>query len=333
MTAAIITGSCGLVGSEAVRYFAGKFDVVFGIDNNEREQLFGNDASVSSMADLLKKEVSNYVHIVEDITQTIQYRNVPLGHDVKLIIHCAAQPSHDWAASNPLRDFEINALGTLNVLEATRKYFPEAVFIHCSTNKVYGDRPNYEPHIPFNESLSIDQTTHSLFGASKLAADIYVQEYGRYFGMKTGIFRCGCITGPNHAGAEQHGFLSYLVKCVMTDKPYIVYGYEGKQVRDNIHSYDLITAFDEFYKNPKPGEVYNIGGGLYSNCSMLEAINIVQELSGKKLQYGYSNNVRKGDHYWYVSDVTKFCNDYPDWSYKYTLRETIKQIIDGYNQS
>lgn len=242
-----------------------------------------------------------------------------------MIIHTAAQPSHDWAAREPFTDFNVNAIGTLNMLELTRNFCEEAVFIFTSTNKVYGDTPNYLPLIEYekrweidqdhhyfklgiDETMSIDQTKHSLFGASKVAADVMVQEYGKYFGLKTGVFRGGCLTGPNHAGTQLHGFLSYLVKCAMTDTPYTIFGYSGKQVRDNIHSYDLVNMFWHFYQNPKQGEVYNAGGGRHSNCSILEAIDIIEEICGKRLNFNVSEDNRIGDHIWWISDVSKYKN-------------------------
>ena len=264
------------------------------------------------------------------------------GSDVTLVVHTAAQPSHDWAAKEPLTDFTVNANGTLHLLEATRNYCPEAVFIFTSTNKVYGDTPNRLPlveldkrweieeshaySVGIDENMSIDHTKHSLFGASKVAADVLVQEYGRYFGMKTGVFRGGCLTGPAHAGAELHGFLAYLMKCIVEKNPYRIFGYKGKQVRDNIHCNDLVSAFLHFYKNPRCGEVYNIGGSRHSNCSMLEAIEIGEELSGNKLDYTYLKENRVGDHIWYISDVRKFQQHYPDWAYQYNQRDILEEI-------
>jgi CDP-paratose 2-epimerase len=349
MNIAIITGSSGLIGSESVRFFADKFDLIVGIDNNQRAYFFGNDASTESTKMKLVNSVANYKHYDVDI------REVPLleeifqeyNRDISLIIHTAAQPSHDWAAKEPFTDFTVNANGTLNLLEMTRKHCPEAVFIFTSTNKVYGDTPNYLPlielenrweiddqHVYFekgiDENMSIDNTKHSLFGASKVAADILVQEYGKYFGMKTGIFRGGCLTGPNHAGTQLHGFLSYLVKCAMTDSSYTIFGYNGKQVRDNIHSFDLVNMFWHYYQNPKAGEVYNAGGGRHSNCSMLEAIIEIENISGKKLDYSISESNRIGDHIWWISDVSKFKSHYPEWDYKYNLTDILRQIIDRF---
>src|SRR5690606_20800012 len=265
---------------------------------------------------------------------------------VKLIVHTAAQPSHDWAASAPFTDFTVNANGTLVMLESTRKHCPGATFIFTSTNKVYGDTPNYLPLIelehrweideshPYfkegiDEKMSIDQTKHSLFGASKVAADVLVQEYGRYFGMNTGIFRGGCLTGPNHSGTKLHGFLSYLMKCAITGDKYTVFGYHGKQVRDNIHSWDLVNMFWHFYQNPRQGEVYNAGGGRFSNCSMAEAIALCQEITGKPMNYEYTEANRVGDHIWWISDVSKFKQHYPDWTWKYNINDILSQIHDA----
>jgi len=349
MNIAIITGSSGLIGSESVKFFADKFDLIVGIDNNQRAYFFGNDASTESTKMKLVNSIENYKHYdvdIRDLTLLEQIFQV-YNQDISLIIHTAAQPSHDWAAKEPFTDFTVNANGTLNLLEMTRKHCPEAVFIFTSTNKVYGDTPNYlllveldnrweieDQHVYFemgiDENMSIDNTKHSLFGASKVAADILVQEYGKYFGMKTGIFRGGCLTGPNHAGTQLHGFLSYLVKCAMTDSSYTIFGYNGKQVRDNIHSFDLVNMFWHYYQNPKAGEVYNAGGGRHSNCSMLEAINEIENISGKKLDYSISDSNRIGDHIWWISDVSKFKSHYPNWDYKYNLTDILEQIIDRY---
>jgi CDP-paratose 2-epimerase len=262
--------------------------------------------------------------------------------DIRLVIHTAAQPSHDWAANDPHTDFTVNANGTLVLLEATRQFCPDAVFIFTSTNKVYGDTPNdlplqeletrweIEPNHQYtngiDESMTIDHSKHSLFGASKVAADVLVQEYGKYFGMKTVSFRGGCLTGPAHSGAKLHGFLAYLMKCTVTGNAYTIFGYQGKQVRDNIHSYDLVNAFYHFYKNPRCGEVYNMGGSRFSNCSMLEAIALCEEIAGKKLRYTYTDTNRSGDHIWYISDVSKFQSHYPKWQYKHTLHKMVQDI-------
>jgi CDP-paratose 2-epimerase len=348
MKIALITGSCGLIGSESVAFMSDKFDLIVGIDNDLRSYFFGKEASTSWNLDLLKSKYSNYTHRNADIRDFDAITKIfnEFGNDIKLIIHTAAQPSHDWAAREPFTDFTVNANGTLNMLEATRQFAPEAVFVFTSTNKVYGDNPNYLPLIekelrwelpenhPFSkngidENMSIDNTMHSLFGASKVAADILVQEYGRYFGLKTGVFRGGCLTGPNHSGTQLHGFLSYLMKCAISGDSYTIFGYKGKQVRDNIHSFDLVNMFWHFYQNPRIGEVYNAGGGRFSNCSMLEAILICEKISGKKLNYTLSDQNRKGDHIWYISDVSKFKSHYSQWEYKYDLQNTLEEIFEG----
>jgi CDP-paratose 2-epimerase len=348
MNVAIITGSAGLIGSEAVAFFAGKFDLIIGIDNNLRQYFFGSDGNTSWNKNRLEESFSNYQHHSADIRKVEELETVfeKYKTDIRLIIHAAAQPSHDWAAREPFTDFTINANGTLNMLEMCRQHCPKAVFIFTSTNKVYGDNPNHLPMVEketrwevaethayykegIDEHLSIDHTKHSLFGASKVAADILVQEYGRYFGMNTAVFRGGCLTGPNHSGTQLHGFLSYLMKCSITGSHYTIFGYKGKQVRDNIHSYDLVNMFWNFYQNPRSGEVYNAGGGRYSNCSMLEAIKLCEEISGNKMNYSYSEENRIGDHIWYISDVSKFKNHYPGWNWTYDLRSTLEQIHES----
>lgn len=347
MSVAIITGSAGLIGSEASRYFASLGIEVVGIDNDMRRYFFGEDASTVWQRNLLEKELGRqYIHHDVDIRDAEQLDLVfrrYAGH-IELIIHTAAQPSHDWAAKEPKTDFSVNATGTLNLLELMRQYAPEIPFIFTSTNKVYGDTPNRLPLIELekrweieptheyqsgiSETMSMDQTLHSLFGASKVAADVLVQEYGRYFGMLTGIFRGGCLTGPNHSGAQLHGFLAYLLKCAVTDTPYTVFGYKGKQVRDNIHSADLIRAFHEFYKSPRVGEVYNIGGGRFSNCSMLEAIELCEQITGHPMQWTYSDQNRKGDHIWWVSSNGKFKSQFPDWSQKYNVEAILREMYE-----
>lgn len=345
MDIALISGSAGLIGSEACRHFASRGFTIIGIDNNMRQEFFGKEASTHWQRQLLQVELgSRYQHLDADIRdeQAMERLFANYQTDIKLIVHTAAQPSHDWAARDPQKDFTVNANGTLNLLEATRRHCPNAVFIFTSTNKVYGDRPNqlplvelemrweidpahpYQAGIP--EEMSIDQSVHSLFGASKVAADVLVQEYGRYFGMKTGIFRGGCLTGPNHSGTQLHGFLAYLMKCTMTGTPYTIFGYRGKQVRDNIHSYDLIQAFEHFYRNPRCGEVYNLGGGRFSHCSMLEAIQICQEISGKQLNHTYQETNRTGDHIWYVSDLSKFQSHYPEWQLTKNIQDILLEI-------
>lgn len=339
----LVTGSDGLVGSESVKFFSKKGFYVVGIDNNSRKKFFGEEASTLKNRKILKSTISNYQHINLDITSD-KIRNIfeKYRNQIKLVIHTAAQPSHDWAASNPKVDFNVNAYGTLNLLENTRIFAKDAPFIYTSTNKVYGDNPNkikfkeyktrYSPvdtvvkENGFDEKFSIDNALHSLFGVSKLSADILTQEYGKYFGMKTVSFRGGCLTGGGHAGTMLHGFLSYLIKCVKYEKEYKIFGYKGKQVRDNIHSYDLVNSFYEFYKNPKIGEVYNIGGGIYSNCSMIEAIEMCENLAGKKLNYNYVEKPRKGDHQWYISNLSKFKMDYPNWKLTYGIPEILEDI-------
>ena len=346
MSIVVVTGSAGLIGSEASRHFAEKGLTVVGIDNDMRKEFFGDEASTLWQRQQLQNELGkNYRHVDGDIRDADLMNNLfeEFGKDIKLIIHTAAQPSHDWAARDPHKDFTVNANGTLNLLEATRHNAPDAVFIFTSTNKVYGDTPNrlplieqelrweIDPNHEFNngipESMSIDGCMHSLFGASKVAADIMVQEYGKYFDMKTAAFRGGCLTGPNHSGTQLHGFLAYLMKCTMTGTPYKVFGYQGKQVRDNIHSYDLIQAFDHFFNDPRCGEVYNIGGSRFSHCSMLEGIKMCEEISGRELQYSYEEDNRMGDHIWYVSDVSKFQNHYPKWSLTKDVHTILSEIF------
>lgn len=348
MNICIVTGSGGLIGSESVEFFADKFDLIVGIDNDLRAYFFGQDASTSWNKHRLEEKFNNYKHYNIDIRNQQEVEKVfrEYGQDIKLIIHTAAQPSHDWAAREPFTDFTVNANGTLNMLEYTRQHCPEAVFIFTSTNKVYGDNPNYLPLVeletrwevaethPYykngiDEHMSLDHTKHSLFGASKVAADILCQEYGRYFGMNIGVFRGGCLTGPNHSGAMLHGFLSYLMKCAITGTQYNIFGYKGKQVRDNIHSYDLVNMFWHFYQNPKQGEAYNAGGSRFSNCSMMEGIALCEEISGNKMNYQYVESNRIGDHIWYISDVSKFKAHYPEWNFKYDLRTTLVQIHDS----
>jgi len=344
MRTIIVTGSAGLIGSETVRHFARDGARVVGIDNDMRAKFFGPEASTSKTRDQLVKELKNYEHHELDIRDAAGVMDLfkKRGQNVAAIVHTAAQPSHDWAARDPQADFTVNANGTLNLLEATRNCCPHAPFVFTSTNKVYGDTPNrlpleekekrweispgheYEPGI--SETMSIDYTKHSLFGASKAAADVLVQEYGRYFNMPTVCFRGGCLTGPAHAGTELHGFLSYLMICTVTSRPYRVFGYKGKQVRDNIHSFDLVEAFAEFIEAPRAGEVYNIGGSRHSNCSMLEAIDLCQEISGRKLTWNYEETNRIGDHIWWVSDVRKFQQHYPNWKFRYGLREILEEI-------
>jgi CDP-paratose 2-epimerase len=345
MAVAIITGSCGLIGSESVEFFGKKGFDIAGIDNNMRRFFFGEDGSIVWNKKRLQKSYKNYRHFDIDIRdkKKIEALFKKYSQDIALIIHAAAQPSHDWAARSPEIDFGVNAQGTLNLLEAYRKFAAGGVFIFISTNKVYGDRPNFLPleelekryeinkghpyYQGIDETMSIDNSLHSLFGASKVAADVLTQEYARYFGLKTGVFRGGCLTGPAHSGAMLHGFLAYLVKCCLSGRKYTVYGYKGKQVRDNIHSYDLVNAFYHFFQQPRGGEVYNIGGGRFANISVLEAIELIQEISGRKMNYEYAENNRIGDHIWWISSVAKFKAHYPQWAHRYNLKDTIEEMI------
>lgn len=345
MNIVLITGSAGLIGSESVEFFCNKFDLVVGVDNNMRQYFFGADASTEWNKNRIEEAITNYRHYAADIRDIDALGKIFIeyGNDIKLIVHTAAQPSHDWAAKEPLTDFGVNAQGTLNILELTRLHCPRAVFIFTSTNKVYGDTPNYLPLVegedrweideshPYfkngiDEAMSIDHTKHSVFGASKVAADIMVQEYGRYFEMNTGIFRGGCLTGSKHSGTQLHGFLSYLMKCAVTGNHYTIFGYKGKQVRDNIHSFDLVNMFWHFYQAPRQGEVYNAGGGRHSNCSMIEAIKLCEEISGNKMNFSYSENNRIGDHIWWISDVSKFKLHYPGWNWQWDLKATLGQM-------
>ena len=348
MKTAIITGSAGLIGSESVRFFAEKGFQIVGIDNDMRKVFFGEDASTNWNRDKLKEEISGYIHYDLDIRDKQQIERLfsEYNKDIELVIHAAAQPSHDWAARDPFTDFTVNANGTLNLLEMTRKYCFDAVFIFTSTNKVYGDLPNFLPLIELetrweidkghkyfggiDETMSIDQSKHSLFGASKVAADILVQEYGRYFDMKTGVYRGGCLTGPSHSGTMLHGFLSYLMKCCIDGESYTIYGYKGKQVRDNIHSYDLVNALYHFYLYPRKGEVYNIGGGRSSNCSVLEAIKLCEEIAEKKLKWTHVEENRIGDHIWYISNLEKIESHFPDWKQEYDLQRLLEEMYKSY---
>ncbi len=347
MAIAIITGSAGLIGSQATQYFSAKGLGVVGIDNDMRSYFFGQEASTSWVRQRLESSCPGYLHASLDIrnSEAVFQLFERYGKEIKLVVHTAAQPSHDWAAREPFTDFGVNATGTLNMLEATRQFAPEAVFIFTSTNKVYGDTPNLLPLVEcdkrweidpshqfktgIDETMSVDQSMHSIFGASKVAADVMVQEYGRYFSMHTACFRGGCLTGPNHSGAQLHGFLAYLMKCCVSGIPYSVFGYQGKQVRDNIHSYDLIRAFDEFFQSPRSGAVYNMGGSRFSNCSMIEAIELCEEISGRPLQWTYSDGNRQGDHIWWISDVRKFQKDYPNWRLTYDVPRILQEIYEN----
>ena len=347
MNVAIVTGSGGLIGAEAVRFFSGKDFHIVGVDNDMRAEFFGAEASTAWAVAELREKIPNYTHVVADIRDYDAMRAIfdQYGTDIKLVIHTAAQPSHDWAARAPRTDFGVNAIGTLNLLECTREVCPEAVFIFTSTNKVYGDTPNALPLIELEtrwsldpthpyaegirEDMSIDQCTHSVFGASKVAADVMVQEYGRYFGMKTVCFRGGCLTGPGHSGAELHGFVAYLMKCCVIKRQYQIFGYKGKQVRDNIHSRDLIEAFWQFYQNPRVAEVYNMGGGKYSNVSMMEAIKMSEEITGNKMEVVYRDENRVGDHIWWIGNLGRFEEHYPDWKITYGIEDILQEVYQA----
>ncbi len=347
MSVVVVTGSAGLIGSESVAYFAERGHEVVGIDNDFRRRFFGPEASTDWNRRALEARFPRqYVHVDADVRDAAAMDELFARHGrrIALVIHAAAQPSHDWAASDPQTDFTVNANGTLCVLEATRKHAPGAVFIFTSTNKVYGDAPNELPLVELDrrweiaadhpywngidENLRIDRSKHSLFGASKIAADVLVQEYGRYFSMPTTVFRGGCLTGPNHSGTKLHGFLAYLMKCTATGQPYTVFGYKGKQVRDNIHSHDLVSAFDCVFRAPRCGEVYNAGGTRFSNCSMLEAIELCEEIAGRKLDWSYTEDNRIGDHIWYISDMAKFKAHYPDWVQRHDLRALLTEMFE-----
>jgi CDP-paratose 2-epimerase len=345
MATAIVTGSGGLIGSESVAYLVeGGLDVV-GLENDLRAEFFGASASTKPVTERLTALYSEFRSVELDIRDSDGVERVFEGAGkIELIVHAAAQPSHDWAASDPQTDFTVNANGTLNLLEASRRHCPDASFIFCSTNKVYGDLPNALPLVELDKrlelpedhryfegvdtSMSIDRSTHSLFGVSKAAADLAVQEYGRYFDMPTVCFRGGCLTGPNHAGAQLHGFLSYLMRCTVAGDPYTVFGYGGKQVRDNIHALDLVKAFAAFHESPRTAAVYNIGGGRDSNCSMLEAIDLCQEIAGRELRWELSEEARTGDHRWWISDVSEFRADYPSWSLQYDVEQILREIFE-----
>lgn len=348
MQTALITGSAGLIGSEAARYFAARNYRVVGIDNNMRQQFFGREASTAWNREALETDLPSYNHRSADIRDRHAMESIFAEHgmEISVVIHTAAQPSHDWAVRDPLTDFGVNADATALLLDLARRYCPDATFIFTSTNKVYGDRPNTLPLVemetrwevaadhPFfahgiDESMSIDQCKHSLFGASKVAADVLTQEYGRYFGMKTAVFRGGCLTGPAHSGTKLHGFLAYLMRCTLLGKPYTVIGYGGKQVRDNIHSNDLVSAFWEVSQVPRCGEVYNIGGGRHCSCSVLEAIAVCEDLAGNRLRWTYDKTARIGDHIWWISDVRKFRSHYPEWDYRYNLRDILTEVRDA----
>ena len=348
MSIVIITGSSGLVGSEAVGFFSKKgFDVI-GIDNNLRKFFFGEDGSTLWLKSKLLKTNKKFKNFSIDVRNFNGLGKVfkKYSRNISLIVHCAAQPSHDYGKNFPIIDFNVNATGTLNLLELTKKYCPQAPFIFMSTNKVYGDNPNKlkieekktrweikktdKYFRGIDEQFSIDDCTHSFFGVSKTYADLIVQEYGKNIGLKTVCFRAGCITGPNHSGAKLHGFLSYLVKVSLKNKKYSLIGYKGKQVRDNIHSHDLVNCFWEFYKKPRAGEIYNIGGGRYSNCSIIEALNLVEKIANISIKRSFIKKPRIGDHIWYISNLNKFKKHYPNWKQKYNTQKILGEIIENF---
>jgi CDP-paratose 2-epimerase len=345
VSVALVTGAGGLIGSEAVLFLVEQGLDVVGVDNDMRAYFFGAEASTKWRVRELTTTQKRFRHEAIDIRdfEAVSKLVADLGKDLSLVVHAAAQPSHDWAAREPFVDFGVNATGTLNMLEAVRRYAPRAAFLFTSTNKVYGDTPNFLPLVEqdtrwevsadhryfargIDETMSIDQSTHSLFGASKAAADLLVQEYGRYFGLSTAVFRGGCLTGGGHSGTELHGFLAYLMKCTVTGRPYTIYGYKGKQVRDNIHANDFVAAIWAFAQAPRQGRVYNMGGGRFANCSMIEAIELCQQIAGKKLNFGYSDENRVGDHIWWVSDTSAFARDYPGFALRYDIRATLEDI-------
>lgn len=344
----LITGSSGLIGSEVVDFFATRGHEIHGIDNNMRADFFGPQGDTTwNQQRLQAKFPKNFFSCSLDIRDRQQVLEIVEKLQPEAIIHTAAQPSHDLAASRPFDDFDVNAVGTLNLLEATRRHSPQATFVHMSTNKVYGDAPNNLPlkeletrydyataefYDGIAENFSIDQSKHSLFGASKVAGDVMVQEYGRYFGMKTCCLRGGCLTGPNHSGVELHGFLSYLIKCNLEGKTYKVFGYKGKQVRDNIHSHDVARFIEEFLKNPRSGEVYNLGGGRGNSCSILEAFQIVEKISGKKMSYDYLPENRIGDHICYISNLQKMRSHYPNWDISIPLVQIFAEIVEAWKR-
>jgi CDP-paratose 2-epimerase len=347
MSVILVTGASGLIGSETAGFFAAKGFRVIGVDNDLRKLFFGPEASTVANKKRLLRQHKNYRHLGADIRNRGKIEGVfkKYNKDIVLIVHAAGQPSHDWAAHDPRTDFQINASGTLNLLEAARKFSPQAVFIFTSTNKVYGDNPNRLPFVEkeeryelapehkysqgIDESMSIDGCLHSVFGVSKSSADLLTQEYGKNFGLKTGIFRLGCVTGPAHCAAPLHGFLAYLVKCSVSGRKYQIFGYKGKQVRDNLHASDLVNAFYHYFQNPKAGEIYNLGGGRFANVSILEAIRLCEKLTGNKFDYEYADTPRTGDHIWWISNVSKFQGHYPQWQHKFGIEETLKQIYQA----
>ena len=340
----LVTGSSGLIGSEAVQHFDAAGHTVLGVDNNMRQEFFGPQGDTTWNLQRLKAETKRFEPHAIDIRDRESLFAFFAAQKPDMIVHCAAQPSHDKARDIPLIDFDVNAVGTLNLLEATRRHCPDAVFIQMSTNKVYGDAPNELPLVEqetrweyarpedyngISEECRIDRCLHSLFGASKAAGDLVAQEYGRYFGMKVGVFRGGCLTGPSHSGVELHGFLSYLVHVAVAGKPYTVFGYRAKQVRDQIHSFDVIRAFEEFAADPRPGEVYNLGGGRENSASVIECFDLIRELGGYDVQWTYNEQNRIGDHICYISDLSKLKSHYPGWSITRSLRDIVKEMIEA----
>lgn len=341
----MVTGSAGLIGSEVVSHFANKGWQVIGIDNNMRADFFGEGGDTTWNAKRLVSVFQNYAHFQIDIRDRKGLEEFVKENRPDAIVHTAAQPSHDLAASRPYDDFDVNAVGTMNLLEAIRKYSTQIPFVHMSTNKVYGDAPNnlnllekesrwdyadLEYFDGISEGFTIDQSKHSIFGASKVAADVMVQEYGRYFDMPTCCLRGGCLTGPNHSGVELHGFLSYLIKCNVIGKEYTIFGYKGKQVRDNIHSHDVSSFIECFLNNPRNGEVYNLGGGRENSISILEAFKLIESISGREMIYKYSDQNRSGDHICYISDLSKMKSHYPEWEISKDLKTTFQEIHDSW---
>lgn len=339
----LVTGSAGLVGSEAVAFYSERGTPVLGIDNNMRRSFFGPDGDTTWNRERLERDHAGYEHRDVDIRDRAAVLELFASEEFALILHCAAQPSHDLAAKRPFEDFDVNAVGTMNLLEACRRHCPEAPFVFTSTNKVYGDAPNEIPLVEkatrwdyaraedrqgIDESCRIDRCKHSLFGASKVAADVMCQEYGRYFGMPVGVFRGGCLTGSHHSGAELHGFLAYLVRATLDGRRYRIFGYKGKQVRDNIHGRDVVAAMDAFARAPRPGEVYNLGGGRRNSISMIEAINEIERRTGRTLEREYVDEARIGDHICYISDMSKFCAHYPDWAIEHPLESVLDEMVE-----
>lgn len=349
MSVALVTGSAGLIGSEAARHFAGLGLSVVGIDNDLRRYFFGDDGSTAWSLDRLATALGgHYTHFDTDIRDREGLSRIfkKYGRSISVVIHTAAQPSHDWAAKEPYTDFDVNAVGALNVLENTRNHCPEAAFIHCSTNKVYGDLPNslpleeletrfeIAPSHPYRdgitEDMSIDRSLHSIFGVSKVAADVMVQEYGRYFGLNTVCFRGGTLTGPAHSAAELHGFLAYLMRCVMEGRTYNLYGYKGKMVRDAIHSHDVLTAFEAYFRRPRQAEVYNLGGGRFANVSHIEAFRLAEEITGREAVINYVDQTRVGDHQWWIGSMARFQSHYPEWRHTYDIPTVLKEIYEAH---